>query len=162
MLKVPLSGNSFHIETGHLHCKLICWFLFVGSFVKRFSKQVINRFLGPIDVLKLQGILAVLFHWTNSFFISFLVNKVLAQMYVMPTRNKPLIMKLMTTWKRLKHRLITEKWVSILICWRKHKKLYFHRKETNLIILILFSTAIRWKMFLPKTHSFYCLSLSPY
>ena len=95
--KVPSSGNSFHIETGHLHCKLICWFLFVGSFVKRFSKQVINRFLGPIDVLKLQGILAVLFHWTNSFFISFLVNKVLAQMYIMPTRNKPLIMKLMTT-----------------------------------------------------------------
>ena len=59
-------------------------------------------------------------------------------------------MKFMTTWKRLKHQLISGKWTSISILWSRQKKLYTHGKEINPIILILFSTAIQLKKVLTK------------
>ena len=34
--EVPFSGNSFHIETDHLHCKLTCWSLCQGGFAGKF------------------------------------------------------------------------------------------------------------------------------
>ena len=55
----------------------------------------------------------------------------------------PLQLNLMTTWKKIKHRLINGKRATIRILWSRHKKSYSHGKEINSIILILFSTAIR-------------------
>ena len=47
--------------------------------------------------------------------------------------------------KRLKHGVLNGKRVSIPISWSKHKKLHFHGKKVNPIILIIFSMKIRYK-----------------
>ena len=40
-------------------------------------------------------------------------------------------MRLMTTWKRLKHGCINGKPVSMPLPWGRHTKLYFHGEEVN-------------------------------